>query len=72
MTPFEKQQQFHVELKELLKKHKAEIALEDFGTGYITEEKIVVNFEYDETLFEEHNTGVIPQLVLGSFEDGCH
>lgn len=72
MTPLEKQQQFHLELKELLKKYKAEICLEFFEQKYISEPKIVVDFKYDESLFEEHNTGIIPQLILGSFEDGCH
>jgi hypothetical protein len=70
MTPLEKQQSFHKELKELLLKYKAEITLDYNYVGYSSEEKIVVDFEYDESFFDEHGTGVIPQLVLGRFEDG--
>ena len=51
-------------------KYKAEICLEQFNTKYLPEEKIVINFEYDESLFEENGTGIIPQLVIGSFENG--
>jgi len=70
MTPLEIQQQFHKELKELLLKYKAEVTIEEFGHGYITDSKMVVNFEFNESLFEENNTGIIPQLVLGTYEDG--
>lgn len=70
MTPLEKQAEFHKELKRLLRKYKAEILIEDFGVGYSRDQKIVVDFDYDESLFEEHKTGVIPQLILGSYEDG--
>lgn len=68
MTPIEKQQHFHKELKELLFKYKAELSIEDFGHGYLPDEKIVVNFEFDESLFVENETGIIPQLVLGTYE----
>lgn len=37
---------------------------------YLSEPKIVVDFKYDESLFQNNGTGIIPQLVLGSFEDG--
>jgi hypothetical protein len=70
MSPQEKQQEFHEELKALLLKYKAEISIENFGHGYIEENKIVVDFKYDESLFEKYNTGIIPQLILGSYEDG--
>jgi len=70
MTPLDKQKAFHKELKELLNKYKAEIMLEDFGTGYMRYDKIVVDFEYDESFYAEHETGIIPQLVLGTYEDG--
>lgn len=37
MTLLEKQQEFKVELAELLKKYKAGITLEDFGRNYMPE-----------------------------------
>ena len=70
MKPIEIQQNFHNELKQLLLKYKAEICLEQFETRYLPEEKIVINFEYDESLYEKNETGIIPQLIIGSFENG--
>ncbi len=70
MKPIEIQQKFHNELKKLLSKYKAEICLQQFETRFLPEEKIVVNFEYDESLFEENGTGIIPDLVIGSFING--
>ena len=67
MTLIEKQKNFHVELCELLKKYKAEITLEDFGRPYIRDKNIVVTFGYDESLFEENGSGIVPDLVLGTF-----
>ena len=67
MTLIEKQKNFRVELCELLKKYKAEITLEDFGREYLVYEKIVVTFGYDETLYEENGSGIVPDLVLGRF-----
>ena len=69
-TPEERQQKFYTELKALLKKYKAEITIESFGHGYNYENEIVVDFKFDESFFEEHGTGIIPQLVLGTWEDG--
>lgn len=71
-TPEQKQQDFHTELKALLKKYKAEITIENFGSGWVDENKIVVDFKYDESLFEANGTGIIPQLVLGEWEDGSN
>jgi len=69
MGPLEKQQAFHKELKELLLKYKAEIAIEDVSPrAYNTDEQIVVDFDYDESLYEKYNTGIIPQLILGRYE----
>ena len=70
MNPKEKQQEFYKELKQLLLKYDAEIMIEDFGRNYVSDNKIVVDFRYDENLFKGHNTGIVPQLILGSFEDG--
>ena len=67
MTLEEKQKQFKVELATLLAKYKAEITLEDFGSNYMSDEKMVVTFGYDETLVEENGSGIIPDLVLGTF-----
>ena len=65
-----KQEQFHKDLKSLLKKYDAEIAIEDFGHDYSVNEKIVVDFNWDEDLSNRINDGIVPQLVLGSGEDG--
>jgi hypothetical protein len=70
MTPEQKQQEFHKELKSLLRKFDAELTLEDFGRNWSEDWKIVVNFKFDETLFAENNTGIVPDLVLGTWEDG--
>ena len=70
LTPLEKQQNFHKELKALLAKYNAELYIERETRGYFEEQKIVVDFEYDESFFEEHGTGIIPQLDLGEREDG--
>jgi len=69
-TPEERQQNFYTELKDLLKKYNAEITIENFGSNWVDENKIVVDFKYDESLFEANGTGIIPQLVLGTWEDG--
>jgi hypothetical protein len=66
----EKQQLFYNELKALLVKYGAELTIEDFGKNWVSDEKIVVDFKFDESLFEKENTGIIPQLVLGRWEDG--
>lgn len=66
----EKQQQFFKEFRELLLKFKAEITIEDFGSGYNTNEKIVVDFEWDEDLSKRTESGIVPQLVIGRYENG--
>ena len=66
----EKQQSFYNELKALLVKYDAELTIEDFGNNWQSSEKIVVDFKYDESFFEKENTGIIPQLVLGRYENG--
>jgi len=67
MTPQQKQDNFKKELLDLLRNYEAEITLEQFSFKYGVEEKIVVNFKFDESLFEENNTGIIPDLVLGKY-----
>lgn len=66
----EKQQSFYNELKALLVKYDAELTIEDFGRNWQSDEKIVVDFKYDESFFEKENTGIVPQLVLGRWENG--
>ena len=66
----EKQQSFYSELKALLVKYDAELNIEDFGGNWQTDENIVVDFKYDESFFEKENTGIVPQLVLGRWENG--
>jgi hypothetical protein len=66
----EKQQSFYSELKALLVKYDAELTIEDFDRNWQTDEKIVVDFKYDESFFEKENTGIVPQLVLGRWENG--
>ena len=67
MTLIEKQQDFKRELSQLLSKYKAEISLEDFGRAYMRNDKMVVTFGYDERLVEENGSGIIPDLVIGTF-----
>ena len=69
-SPEEIQQKFSKLLKELLKEYGAEITLENLGHGAIQEDTIVVNFDFREDLFEKHNTGIIPELILGRYIDG--
>lgn len=66
----DKQEQFYNELKELLVKYKAELTMEEFGRNYSKDWKIVVDFEYDESFFEKEGNGIVPQLVLGRWENG--
>ena len=66
----DKQQSFYKELKALLVKYDAELTIEDFGRNWMSDEKMVVNFKYDESFFEKENTGIIPDLIIGRWEDG--
>ena len=70
MTPEEKQQTFNTELKALLVKFNAELTLENFGRNWGDEWKIVVDFNWDQEMSDKHDTGIIPQLLIGTFEDG--
>ena len=72
MTPLDKQQRFYKELKSLLLKYGAEIILEretPLG-GYYDVQKIIVDFNWDEQICQEHGSGTIPSLDLGSYEGG--
>jgi len=70
MSPIEKQQNFHKELKELLLKYDAEITIDDNYIGYTSNPKIVVEFNWDFQFIEKFDTGIIPDLILGRFEAG--
>jgi len=63
----EKHIEFKKDLAELLKKHKAEITIEDFGKEFRRDEQIVVSFAYDDNFFEKTGSGIINDLVLGTF-----
>ena len=70
MTPEEKQQAFHTELKALLVKFKAELTIEKFGWNWGDDDRIVIDFDWDQEMSDTHDTGIIPQLVLGRWVDG--
>ena len=61
--------QFQNELKELLAKYDAELAIEDFGRDWSSDEKIVVSFSLDKDLANRTNDGIIPDLVIGRWMD---
>lgn len=69
MTPQEKQQAFLTELKALLAKYDAEIVLEEFGRDFVSNQKMVVDFNFNEAQYHEHGTGLTPQLILGTSVD---
>ena len=66
----DKKDKFVNELKALLVKYDAELEIEDFGYEYTIINKIVVNFKWDEDLANKTNTGIIPQIIIGTYENG--
>lgn len=62
--------QFKNELKALLVKYDAEFTIEDFGRNWSSDEKIVVNFKWDEDLSNRTDSGVIPDWIIGRWLDG--
>lgn len=66
----DKVEKFQKELKALLVKYDAELTIEDFGRDWSSDEKIVVNFSWDEDLANRTNDGIIPDLVIGRLENG--
>jgi len=66
----EKIEQFKKELKALLVKYDAELIVEDFGRHWATDEKIVVNFNWDEDLANRTKNGIVPDWVIGRWENG--
>ena len=66
----DKVEQFQKELKTLLAKYDAELTIEDFGRDWSSDEKIVVNFSWDEDLANRTNDGIVPDWVVGRWENG--
>jgi hypothetical protein len=66
----DKVEQFQKELKALLAKYDAELTIEDFGRDWSSDEKIVVNFSWDEDLANRTNDGIVPDWVVGRWENG--
>ena len=66
----DKVEQFQKELKLLLAKYDAEIAIEDFGKEWSPDENIVINFSWDEDLANRTNDGIVPDWVIGRWENG--
>ena len=66
----EKVEQFKKELKALLVKFDAELIVEDFGRDWSSDEKIVINFNWDEDLANRTENGIIPDWVIGCWENG--
>ena len=66
----DKVEQFQKELKALLAKYDAELTIEDFGREWSPDEKIVVNFSWDEDLSNRTNDGIVPDWVIGRWENG--
>ena len=66
----EKVEQFKKELKVLLVKFDAELIIEDFGRDWSSYEKIVVNFNWDEDLANRTENGIVPDWVIGRWENG--
>lgn len=66
----DKKNKFHSELKALLAKYDAEIEIQDFGRDWVSDEKMVVTFNWDEDLSNRTGDGGVPQLIIGSWENG--
>jgi hypothetical protein len=66
----DKAEQFQKEFKALLAKYDAELNIEDFGRNWSSDEKIVVNFRWDEDLANRTNDGIVPDWVIGRCENG--
>ena len=70
MSGKDKVEQFQKEFKALLAKYDAEIEIQDFGRNWSTDEKIVVTFAWDKELSDKVNDGIVPDLVVGRWENG--
>ena len=70
LSGMDKVEQFKKELRELLVKYDAELAIEDFGKEWSPDEMMVVNFRYDEDLANRTNDGIVPDWIVGRWENG--
>ena len=70
LSGMDKVEQFKKELRKLLVTYDAELAIEDFGKEWSPDEMMVVNFRYDEDLANRTNDGIIPDWVIGRWENG--
>lgn len=70
MTPKDIHENFLKEFKDLLLKYKAEIIVLDNIDKIQSSHKIVVNFEYNKSFFDEYGSGEIDSLEIGSYENG--
>ena len=66
----DKAEHFQNELKALLAKYDAELTIEDFGKEWSPDEMMVVNFRWDEDLANRTNDGIVPDWVIGRWENG--
>lgn len=62
-----KKQHFETELESLLSKYKAELMIEDFGSGNYTDEMMTVDFVYDTILANNTNNGIVPSWIIGKY-----
>jgi hypothetical protein len=53
-----------------LVKFKAELTIENFGRNLADNEKIVVDFDWDDDLCNRTDNGSVPQWVVGRWENG--
>ena len=70
MSPQEKRQNFQEELNALLIKYGAELSIQDMSYGYTNDYTMMVDFEYDSSMIEKYDTGIIEELKLGRYYDG--
>ena len=66
----DKQQSFHKELKQLLAKYDAELSIVDFGHAFSPDNRIITSFGFDDSFYEKEGTGIIPDLILGTYQSG--
>lgn len=66
----DKVEQFQKELKSLLVRYDAKLTIENLGRNWATDEEIVVTFAWDEDLSNRTNDGIVPDWVIGRWENG--
>ena len=66
----EKKEAFIKEFRQLFARYKAELTIEDFGGDFMLDEKMIVDFEWDEDICNKTDSGIIEQWVIGRWENG--